>query len=158
MRVGFGYDIHPLVKGRKLILGGVELESPVGEIGHSDGDVLIHAVIDALLGAAALGDIGSYFPSADPAYKDVSSRLLLKEIRVLLSKNNFRIGNVDATVVLEKPKLLPRTADIRASLAEDLGIPVEAVSVKGKTKEGMDASGKGEAVEAFAVALVETLT
>ena len=158
MRVGFGYDIHPLAEGEKLILGGVELDSLFGEKGHSDGDVLIHAVIDALLGAAALGDIGSYFPPGDPAYQNISSRILLKEIRVLLSKNNFQIGNVDVTVVLEKPKILPYIDNIRTSLAEDLGIPMENVSVKGKTKEGMDAAGKGKAVEAYAVALAVKLS
>ena len=155
MKVGFGYDIHPLTAGRKLVLGGVEIHSPLGEEGHSDGDVLIHAIIDALLGAASLGDIGRYFPPGDPEYKDISSRILLKEIRILLGKQNFQICNVDSNVILEQPKIAGFIQDIQTTLAEDLGVSTDQVSVKGKTKEGMDAAGKGEAVEAYAVALVE---
>ncbi len=153
-RVGFGYDLHRLVEGRKLLLGGVEIPSPVGEDGHSDGDVLIHAVIDALFGAARLGDIGSHFPPSDRAYKDISSRVLLRRAAALVSGKGWTISNLDCTVVLETPKILPYRDAIANTLAEDLGIPQDAISVKGKTKEKVDAVGEGRAVEAFATALI----
>lgn len=157
MRVGFGYDIHPLTKGRKLVLGGTEIPSPLGEEGHSDGDVLIHAVIDALLGASSMGDIGRHFPPGDPAYRGISSRILLQEISRLLEEHEFQICNIDSTVILERPKILNYIRDIQCLLAEDLGIAPDQISVKGKTKEGLDAAGVGEAVEAYAVALIEKI-
>jgi 2-C-methyl-D-erythritol 4-phosphate cytidylyltransferase/2-C-methyl-D-erythritol 2,4-cyclodiphosphate synthase len=153
-RVGFGYDLHRLTEGRRLLLGGVDIPFSKGEDGHSDGDVLIHAVIDALFGAAGLGDIGSRFPPSDPAYKDISSRILLRRAAELVRGENLRIGNLDCTVVLEMPKILPYRQAITSRLAEDLGIPPAVVSVKGKTKEKADATGEGRAVEAFATVLL----
>jgi 2-C-methyl-D-erythritol 2,4-cyclodiphosphate synthase len=157
MRIGFGYDLHRLEQGRALVLGGVRIPAPFGELGHSDGDVLLHAVIDALLGAACLGDIGSHFPPGDPAYRDISSRVLLERAVTLVRQAGFRIVNIDATVVLQAPKILPYAAEIRAVMASDLGIPVESVSVKGKTKEQVDATGEGRAVEAYAAVLLESI-
>jgi len=153
-RIGFGYDLHRLVEGRKLLIGGVHIPAPFGEEGHSDGDVLIHAVIDALLGAARLGDIGSHFPPSDAGYRDISSRVLLRRTAELLRKTGLRLGNLDCTVVLEKPRLLPHREEIVAALAEDLGADPALISVKGKTKEKVDAVGEGRAVEAFAAALL----
>lgn len=153
-RIGFGWDLHRLVPGRKLLLGGVEIPSPKGGEGHSDADVLIHALIDALFGAAGLGDIGSHFPPSDPAYKNISSRVLLRRAATLLRAENLRIVNLDCTVVLESPKILPYRQAIAACLAEDLGVSPGLISVKGKTKEQVDAAGEGRAVEAFAVVLL----
>lgn len=135
-------------------MGGVAIPSSKGEEGHSDGDVLIHAMIDALLGAVSLGDIGSHFPPTDPVYKDISSRLLLQKVRALIQEAGFRVVNLDCTVVLEKPKLLPHRETICKTLAEDLQISPSQISVKGKTKERQDAVGKEEAIEAYAVALL----
>lgn len=154
-RVGFGYDIHRLVKGRKLLLAGIELPFERGEAGHSDGDVLIHAVIDGLLGAAALGDIGSIFPPEDPGLKDISSRILLKRITSLIKLKKLCLVNLDCTVVLEAPRIRPFVPLIRKNLAEDLEIDEKYISIKGKTKEGLDQTGRGEAVEAYAVVLVD---
>jgi 2-C-methyl-D-erythritol 4-phosphate cytidylyltransferase/2-C-methyl-D-erythritol 2,4-cyclodiphosphate synthase len=153
-RIGFGYDLHRLVEGRPLLLGGVRLDFPLGEAGHSDGDVLIHAVIDALFGAAGLEDIGSHFPPSDIAYKDISSRLILRRTAELLASEGWHLGNIDCTVVLEKPKILPYRGRIIANLAEDLVADMRLITVKGKTKETVDAVGKGLAVEAFASALL----
>lgn len=156
MRIGFGYDLHRLEQGRTLVLGGVKIPAPFGELGHSDGDVLLHAVIDALLGAACLDDIGSHFPPGDPAYKDIPSRVLLTRTAELVRDAGYRIVNIDATVVLQAPKILPHVPGIRAAIASDLSIPVETVSVKGKTKEHVDATGEGRAVEAYAAVLLES--
>jgi 2-C-methyl-D-erythritol 4-phosphate cytidylyltransferase/2-C-methyl-D-erythritol 2,4-cyclodiphosphate synthase len=153
-RIGFGWDLHRLVPERKLLLGGIAIPSPKGEDGHSDGDVLIHAVIDALFGAACLGDIGAHFPPSDPAYKNISSRILLQRAARLVYAENLRIINLDCTIVLESPKILPYRNAIAACLAEDLGIAPPAVSVKAKTKEKLDATGEGRAAEAFAVVLL----
>jgi len=155
IRVGSGWDLHRLVEGRPLWLGGVNIPSPKGEEAHSDGDVLLHAVIDALLGAAALGDIGTHFPPSEERWKDADSRHLLRMTLDLLKREGWRIGNLDCTVILESPKLGPYKETIRQTLAEDLGLSQEAVSVKAKTKEGVDAVGRGEAVEAFAAVLIE---
>lgn len=155
MRVGFGWDIHRLVPGRPLLLAGVRIPCALGEDGWSDGDVLCHALIDALLGAASLGDIGSRFPPGDPSYRDADSRLLLRAAMEDLAGARVRVVNADCTVVLEAPRIRPYVDAIRAALAEDLRVPPGAVSVKGKTKEGLDAVGEGRAVEAFAVVLVE---
>ena len=156
LRIGFGYDIHRLAEGRRLLLGGVALPSSRGEEAHSDGDALIHAVIDALLGAAGLGDIGSHFPPGDPATKDISSRILLRRTAGLLRGEGLRVSNLDCTVVLEAPRILPFVAEMRRNLAEDLRADPGAISIKGKTKEGQDSAGKGLAVEAYAVALLES--
>lgn len=158
MRVGFGYDIHKLVAGRKLMVGGVEIPSPVGEKAHSDGDVLIHAVIDALLGAASLGDIGKHFPPGDPAYKGISSRVLLTKTRTLIQNLGYTISNIDSTIILERPKLLPHITAMKEHIASDLEIVPGDISVKGKTKEQCDAAGAGEAVEAYAVVLLTRKT
>ena len=154
MRIGFGYDNHILVPGRKLILGGVSIPNALGAEAHSDGDALIHALIDALLGAGALGDIGQHFPPSDEQYRNISSRILLERTLETLSAAGFRPRNVDATVVLEKPRLGPFLPAMRSNLSEDLGIPVSAISIKAKTKEGLGPTGRGLAVEAYAVALV----
>jgi 2-C-methyl-D-erythritol 2,4-cyclodiphosphate synthase len=155
MRVGFGWDIHRLAAGRPLLLGGVRIPSDRGEEGWSDGDVLCHAVIDAVLGAACLGDIGAHFPPGDPRFRDADSRRLLRLAMDAVRGARRRVVNVDCTVVLEAPRIRPHVDAIRAALAEDLGIPTADVSVKGKTREGLDAAGEGRAVEAFAVALLE---
>ena len=155
MRIGHGYDVHQLVAGRKLILGGVEIPFEKGLLGHSDADVLIHAIVDALLGAAALGDIGSHFPDTDPKWKDADSAKLLEAVVVEILGAGFVIGNVDATVICERPKLRPKIDAIRSRLAELLSIPVGSVSVKGKTNEKMDDVGAGVGIEVHAVALLE---
>jgi len=155
MRVGMGYDIHRLVTGRKLVLGGVDIPFSKGEDGYSDGDVLIHAIIDALLGCANMGDIGSNFPPGTPELEGISSRVLLEKTRRKLEAGGYSIVNLDCTVILEMPKILPYVAAIRESIASVLAIPPERVSVKGKTKEGVDAAGEGKAVEAHAVALLQ---
>jgi 2-C-methyl-D-erythritol 2,4-cyclodiphosphate synthase len=155
MRIGFGYDIHRLVPGRTLVLGGVHVPSSLGPEAHSDGDALIHALIDALLGACALGDIGQLFPPSDAQYRNISSRILLERTLGVLSEAGFRPRNVDTTVILESPRLGPHTGRMRDTLSRDLGIPPAAISVKAKTKEGVGPTGQGRTVEAYAVALVE---
>ena len=155
MRVGFGYDIHRLTPGRKLILGGVVIPSPVGEDGHSDGDTLIHAVIDALLGALTLGDIGTFFPSTDPLYKDIDSSILLKKTMRLVREQNAFLVNLDCTIILEKPKISPYRTQIQESLASLMDLESAQVSIKAKTKEGLDSTGRGEAVEAHVVVLID---
>ncbi len=155
MRIGSGYDLHRLGPDRALMLGGVEIPSSVGELGHSDGDVLIHAVIDALLGAAALGDIGTHFPPSDPAYAGIDSRTLLARTMELIGTAGFRPINLDATVILELPKLKPYIRAIREQLAADIGLSVDCVSVKAKTNEGVDAVGRGEAIAVHAAVLIE---
>jgi len=154
-RVGLGRDLHRLVSGRRFLLGGVELASPVGELGHSDGDVLVHALIDALLGAAGLGDIGELFPPSDAAWKDADSMRLLTIAYDKVKASGWSVVNIDCVVTCERPKLLPYRAAIRASLAAALALPVDAVFVKGKTNEGCDALGEGRAVEALVVCLLE---
>lgn len=155
MRVGIGFDAHPLAPGRKLVLGGVEIPFAKGLAGHSDGDVLTHAVIDALLGAAALGDIGAHFPSTDPRYKDIRSVLLLERVGGLLCDAGWRIENVDATIVAERPRLAPFVEAMRQGLGAALGLAVERVGVKAKTTDGLGFTGRGEGVAACAAALVE---
>ncbi|MBI4465263.1 MAG: 2-C-methyl-D-erythritol 2,4-cyclodiphosphate synthase [Acidobacteria bacterium] len=153
MRCGIGYDTHRLAEGRKLILGGVEIASPRGLLGHSDADVLTHAVADALLGAAGLGDLGQYFPDTDPHWKDVRSLTFLETIRHLLAERGLRILNIDSVVVLDEPKLAPHLASVRESLAKALGIDLSALSVKAKTTEGAFGSPATVAV-AHAIALL----
>jgi 2-C-methyl-D-erythritol 2,4-cyclodiphosphate synthase len=154
MKVGMGYDIHRLAAGRKLLLGGVEIPSSCGEEGFSDGDALIHAVIDALLGPAGLGDIGSNFPAGQEDYRGISSRILLRRTSAMLAAAGYTVGNVDCVVALEAPKILPHIQAIRHTMAEDMGIAVDRVTVKGKTAEGLGAIGAGQAVAAWAVALL----
>ena len=155
MRIGYGYDSHRFADGRRLVLGGVEFPGEQGLDGHSDADALMHAVIDALLGAAALGNIGSHFPDDDPKWKGANSAALLKAVVEEVASSGYRVVNVDATVVCERPKLRPRIDAIRERLAELLAVPVSAVSVKGKTNEGMDAVGAGVGIIAHAVALID---
>ncbi len=158
MRIGFGYDIHRLVSGRRLLLAGVEIPGPVGPEAHSDGDVLIHALIDALLGACAIGDIGRLFPPGDERYRDISSRLLLHRTLEVVKDAGFKAHNVDCTVILQSPRLYPYVEAMRENLSADLEIPSSAISVKAKTGEGLGNTGRGRAVEAYAVVTVETGT
>lgn len=154
MRIGFGYDSHRFEDGRRLMLGGVTIPGATGLKGHSDADVLIHAIIDALLGAAARGDIGSHFPDTDARWKDADSAQLLAAVVEEIAAAGYRIGNVDATVICERPKLRPHIDAIRARLAQLLGVDVDQVSVKGKTNEQMDAVGAGVGIAVHAVALL----
>lgn len=154
MRVGIGYDVHRLVEGRKLILGGVEIEHTVGLLGHSDADVLLHAISDALLGAAALGDIGKHFPDSDPVYRGISSLLLLSHVGKLLAEHGYRVGNVDATIVAQAPKLAPHIEAMRANIAEALAVDVSAISVKATTTEGLGFAGTKEGMASYAVAML----
>ena len=156
-RIGQGWDLHRLVPGRKLIIGGVVIPFERGEEGNSDGDVLIHAIIDALLGAASAGDIGTHFPPDDPACKGASSRSLLKETMKLLFTKKYSVVNVDSTVVLERPKLKGHIEDIRQTLAADMGIYLDQISVKAKTAEGFGPVGAGDAIEAYAAASLKEL-
>ena len=155
MRIGLGYDSHRFEAGRRLVLGGVTIPDATGLKGHSDADVLIHAVIDALLGAAARGDIGSHFPDADDRWKDADSAQLLAAVVAEIAAAGWRVGNVDATVICERPKLRPHVDAIRARLASLLGVDVGQVSVKGKTNERMDDVGAGAGIAVHAVALLE---
>ncbi len=154
-RIGHGYDVHRLVPGRKLILGGVEVPFDRGLLGHSDADVLTHAVMDALLGAAGLGDIGKLFPDSDPAYAGISSLLLLDRVAQRLREAGWQVGNVDATVLAQQPKLAPHIPKMRQNLARHLGILQEQVNVKATTEEGLGFTGAGEGMAAHAVCLVE---
>jgi 2-C-methyl-D-erythritol 2,4-cyclodiphosphate synthase len=156
-RVGFGNDVHCLAPGRKLVLGGVTIPFEKGPVGHSDGDALAHAVCDAILGAAALGDIGQHFPDNSPEWHNVSSLLFLRRARELLGQAGYRIANVDSTISLERPKLAPSLLRMRKKLAEALGISADQISVKAKTGEGVDAVGEGAAIRVDAVVLIEPL-
>jgi 2-C-methyl-D-erythritol 2,4-cyclodiphosphate synthase len=151
-RCGIGYDLHRLAEGRKLIVGGIELPFEKGPVGHSDGDVLAHAMCDALLGAAGLGDIGTHFPDTDPKWKGANSLLFLEHARKLLDANGFAIVHVDAVVITEKPKLAPHFPKMRQALAKALGISPEKIHLKAKTNEGVDAIGRGEAIASQVVA------
>ncbi len=155
MRIGHGYDVHRLVAGRKLILGGVCIPWEKGLLGHSDADVLTHALMDALLGAAALGDIGKLFPDNDPAYEGADSIRLLERVSEILRENGFRVGNVDCTVIAQRPKLAPHIALMRSTLAAAMGVEPGRVSVKATTEEGLGFSGEGLGIAAHAVALLE---
>ena len=155
LRIGHGYDVHRLTTGRKLILGGVEIPFQLGLDGHSDADVLTHAVMDALLGAAALGDIGQLFPDSDDAYRGASSLMLLREVGQRLKEAGYGVVNIDATVLAQAPKLSPHREEMRRRIAEALGIGSERVSVKATTEEGLGFTGAGEGIAAHAVALIE---
>lgn len=156
MRTGIGYDIHPLERGRPLVVGGVRIEHEAGLAGHSDGDVLTHALIDALLGAAALGDIGAHFPPGDPRYAGAKSLDLLRQAVELVRSAGFRIVNIDATVIAEAPKLAPHIESMRSNLAGALGIAIDAVSVKATTADQLGALGRGEGIAALAIALLDS--
>ena len=155
MRVGIGYDIHRLVKGRKLILGGVEIAHTHGLDGHSDADVVVHAIMDALLGAAALGDIGQHFPNTDPKYKGISSLELLKHVVKLITDHRTLITNIDAMVIAEEPKLAMHIEKMRTNIAKACGIDISQISIKATTNEGVGFIGRGEAIAAQAVALLQ---
>ena len=155
MRIGHGYDVHRRVPERKLILGGVEIPYSLGLLGHSDADVLLHAVIDALLGAAALGDIGKLFPDSDPKYKDISSMLLLERAMEKIRQKGLRVGNVDVTVIAQRPKLLSYIPQMRENLARALDLPLDRVNVKATTEEGLGFTGSGEGIACHAVSLLE---
>jgi len=157
IKTGLGYDIHRLIKGRRFLLGGVEIPFSKGEEGHSDGDVLAHAVCDALLGASALGDIGELFPPSDPAYKDADSMELLRNVLDRVKKSGWKVVNLDCVIICEKPKVLPFRDVIRNSLAKTLEVPLDCVFVKGKTAEGLGSVGKGRAVEVLAQCLLEKI-
>jgi 2-C-methyl-D-erythritol 2,4-cyclodiphosphate synthase len=157
MRVGQGYDIHALVEGRKLIIGGVEIPYKKGLAGHSDADVLLHALCDALIGAAALGDIGKHFPDTDPRYKGIDSRKLLREVGKLLTENGWRIINVDATIITEAPKMAPHIPAMVKNIAHDLRLDLKDVNVKAKTNEKLGYVGRGEGIVAEAVACIKCL-
>lgn len=158
MRIGHGYDVHRLVEGRKLILGGVEVPHTLGLLGHSDADVLTHAVMDALLGAAALGDIGRHFPDTDPAYKGADSLALLDHVMTLLDREGWQVGNVDATILAQKPKLAPHISQMRDNLAHHMGVAPEQVNVKATTEEKLGFTGAEEGIAAHAVCLLERKT
>jgi 2-C-methyl-D-erythritol 2,4-cyclodiphosphate synthase len=157
LRVGIGFDTHPLVKKRRLVLGGVEIPNDRGLSGWSDADVLTHAIIDALLGAAALGDIGSHFPPGEAEYKDIASLVLLKEVKDKLATEGWRISNIDATVIAEQPRLNEFISQIQTSLSQALGIEAGRVSVKASTAAKLGSIGRGEGIEARAVALIESI-
>ena len=154
-RAGIGYDLHRLAEGRKLILGGIEVPFHKGPVGHSDGDALAHAICDALLGAAGLGDIGTHFPDTDLKWKDVSSLRFLERVRELLAEKRLQILHMDAVVITEKPKLGPHFPAMREALAASLGIPTSAINLKAKTNEGVDAIGHGDAIAAQAIVILE---
>ena len=155
MRIGHGYDVHKLVPGRDLILGGVKIPYELGLLGHSDADVLLHAVSDALLGAAGLRDIGYHFPDTDPKYKGADSRVLLREVRQKIADAGYRVGNVDVTMIAQKPKLKPYIEQMMQNIAEDLQIDVSRVNVKATTEEKLGFTGSGEGMSCHAVCLLE---
>lgn len=154
IRVGQGFDVHALVAGRRLIVGGVDIPFDRGLAGHSDADVLLHAICDALIGAAGLGDIGTHFPDTDPRYKDADSRVLLRAVAELLTAQDWEVQNVDATIIAQAPKMAPHIPRMREHIASDLGIGRDAVNVKAKTAERLGALGRGEGIAAEAVALI----
>jgi 2-C-methyl-D-erythritol 2,4-cyclodiphosphate synthase len=156
VRVGIGYDLHRLEAGRKLIVGGIELTFDKGPAGHSDGDVVAHAMVDALLGAAGLGDIGTHFPDTDPKWKGANSLIFLEHAKKLLDEKHFAIEHVDAVVILERPKLGPHFPKMREALGKALGLAAEKIHLKAKTNEGVDAVGRGEAIAAHVVATLAT--
>ena len=155
MRIGKGYDVHRLVEGRKLILGGVDIPYEKGLLGHSDADVLVHAVMDSLLGAAALGDIGKHFPDTDEKYKGISSLELLKHVSLLLESKGYSIINIDATIIAQKPKMAPHILKMRENMASVLGIDVDLINVKATTEEGLGFTGEGFGIASDAICLIE---
>lgn len=155
MRIGTGYDVHRLVSGRKLMIGGVEIPSEQGLLGHSDADVLLHAICDALLGAACLGDIGRHFPDTAPKYKGISSLVLLEEVRRLLGEAGFRVNNIDATIVAEKPKMTPHIRAMVENIATAVNTDRSLVNVKATTTEGLGFTGRGEGMAAYAVCTIK---
>lgn len=157
MRVGIGYDVHRLAEGRDLILGGVDIPYERGLLGHSDADVLVHAVMDALLGAAALGDIGKHFPDTDQEYKGISSVRLLEHVSHLLAQKGYTVGNVDATIIAQSPKMAPYMQEMRENVAKALGVSPDQISIKATTEEGLGFTGSGEGIASQAVACLEAV-
>jgi 2-C-methyl-D-erythritol 2,4-cyclodiphosphate synthase len=157
MRIGQGFDAHALVEGRPLVIGGVTIPYALGLAGHSDADVLLHAICDALIGAAALGDIGRHFPDSDPQYKGVDSRKLLRATAALLSQHGWGLVNLDATIIAQEPRMSPHVAQMAANIAADLGVPINCVNIKAKTTERLGFTGRGEGIAAEAVALIAPL-
>lgn len=155
MRVGMGYDVHRLVEDRKLILGGVDIPYEKGLLGHSDADVLVHAIMDALLGAAALGDIGKHFPDNDERFKGISSMLLLKYVKDILEKNNYAVVNIDATIIAQRPKMAPHIQTMRENIAKVLEIEVDQINIKATTEEGLGFTGEGAGISSQAICLLE---
>ncbi|MDO5127853.1 MAG: 2-C-methyl-D-erythritol 2,4-cyclodiphosphate synthase [Eubacteriales bacterium] len=158
MRVGMGYDVHKLVEGRKLIIGGVDIPYEKGLLGHSDADVLIHAIMDALLGAATLGDIGKHFPDTDERYNGADSLVLLGQVAKLLDENNMLVGNIDATVIAQRPKMSPYIEQMRHNIADRLSIDLSQINIKATTEEGLGFTGTGEGISAQAICLLETVS
>ena len=157
LKVGIGFDVHQLVEGRKLVLGGVTIPFEKGLLGHSDADVLVHAINDALLGAAALGDIGTNFPDIDDKYKDIKSLVLMERVREMLQQEGFTVGNIDSVICAQQPKLAPYIDEMLANIASTLGIPIKHVSIKATTTEGMGYEGRGEGISAQAVCLIKKM-
>ena len=157
MRIGQGFDVHQLVEGRKLIVGGVEIPHHLGLLGHSDADVLLHAICDALLGAAGLGDIGRHFPDTDPRYKGIDSRKLLREVAALLNARGYALSNLDATIIAQAPRMAPHIPAMTDNIADDLGVGAECVNVKATTTEKLGFTGRGEGIAAQAVCLIRVL-
>ena len=157
MRIGMGYDVHKLVENRDLILGGVKIPYEKGLLGHSDADVLLHAIMDALLGAAALGDIGKHFPDTDPAYKGASSMELLKQVGALFEQKLYVIGKIDATIIAQRPKMAPHIEKMRENVAEALGIEKDQINIKATTEEGLGFTGSGEGISSQAIAALDTI-
>lgn len=154
MRIGMGYDVHKLVEERDLILGGVKIPYELGLLGHSDADVLLHAIMDSLLGAAALGDIGKHFPDTDPKYKGISSIELLKHVGNLLTEHNYKIGNIDATIIAQRPKMAPHISKMRENIASALNISIDQINVKATTEEGLGFTGEGLGISSQAICLL----
>ena len=155
MRIGMGYDVHKLTENRKLIIGGVEIPYEKGLLGHSDADVLLHALMDAMLGALALGDIGKHFPDSDERYKGIDSRELLRGVAAIIAEKGYRLGNADMTIIAQRPKMAPHIPTMRENIAHDLGTDIDNISVKATTEEGLGFTGSGEGVAARAVVLLE---
>ncbi|MEE1197873.1 MAG: 2-C-methyl-D-erythritol 2,4-cyclodiphosphate synthase [Acutalibacteraceae bacterium] len=155
MRIGNGYDVHKLCKNRDLIIGGVKIPFEKGLLGHSDADVLLHAVCDALLGAAALGDIGKHFPDNSDEFKGIDSRILLRKVVELLDANSYKISNIDSTIIAQKPKMAPFIEQMRKNIADDCGLSISQVNVKATTEEGLGFTGSGEGISASAVCIIE---
>lgn len=154
MRIGIGYDVHKLVEGRKLIIGGVEIPCEKGLLGHSDADVLVHAVMDSILGALGLGDIGKHFPDDDIQYKDISSLVLLERVYNIMSQSNYRIGNIDGIIIAEKPKMAPYIEDMKKNMAKILRIPLSRINIKATTTEKLGFEGRGEGISAQSICLL----
>jgi 2-C-methyl-D-erythritol 2,4-cyclodiphosphate synthase len=155
MRIGMGYDVHKLVQGRKLIMGGIDIPYEKGLLGHSDADVLLHAIMDSLLGAAALGDIGKHFPDTDERYKGISSILLLKEVGVLLKEKNYEIENIDSTIIAQRPKMAPHIPAMVKNIADALELSIDKINVKATTEEGLGFTGSGEGISSQSICLLK---